>query len=954
MADKSQGPCAIISAPDVSVHLSVAQIDIASITEAIAHHPDLCFYTNFDLQTQAGASIFESPNWLDGVKNNEISLKLKVLEYGERELVQHAQKLLRITFTLSTKFQYSDVRQSVTGWLTRNFSDKLPSVKDLDLPVPQSFTEERWGSALKFVDVARSEVSMKERLDGVLLKLEVKTNEGNTVIVKGAKDGWFVKDKRFVCLSQLLKTVSESYNSNYFLMAKKWCELDLIEQTKYHPIHDTNCFKPARVNKRGELVCQEGLRLMNDESKVALTFQIDDEIEKAEEEDGKLVSEMERAFVGQVLDAITMVKRGLALPAGEGRYMWNDLFVSNIDAVAEFYADRGGRVSAEKSVRNEIRLFQKLRHIQKGVRVSRTVLVDYFNERWVVQALIPGLVSHHAKIVHGPSPEDRKVFNIDPEFKEFFANAADVLGLEPSPIKSCNEPVLSSSEVNGVIGTDGFKYILDMHRATPRDANYPDPVKHHAFVVRDEAIVLFEEFSALEAHSAELVALGGKKELGYRPDEKMGNEAFMKLLTRRREIAEKAPKLKFDVNALTLDSKAKSTPKNITELGKFIVDVMVPQFVHDVLLQDDTVNSDVVASMHRFGLNARYLGRVTENVSKQEATPLHRAIKLVLESEIIARAFKAIIRALPGLSICEFLSKLNTLVGLGAKEDERKKLFEEVKSKSQEKFNYSPALPEEGQRVLILRSVLIQFGIAIAGGKFDAPLKPDNVVSIKPVVAFPYTVHSCIDLENALADPDREKARQLCEALASDKESPSCQFDGDVGKAHFNLSMINMMDEKLDQGVTAFVQYMMGLEVHYDQLDCGTIRKYATIADLAQRASKAQLAFTFTARAAHLAHLLAPFHPWAVQTFIKAAKLALETDGQTSLQYLELALASSEKIGLPNDVPASIYHEMSVAHIRNGNLKEAVNHEQMAFDKLPSEEYKRSLELLKAEIQKRT
>lgn len=956
----------IFTAPQVSpVRVVLNTLEPAVLSSVMREDPDLCFFTNYSLQTKSGP-LRPGANLNSDVENEELAVTVKVMSYSESEALQHAQNLARIVFSLSSRFQYSDVNQSIVGWLKRNFSDKLPNIKDLALPYPIHFMEAKWGRVVDYIDVSKEDVTMKERLVGVLLKLDVKTVEGTNWCVKVAEDGWFVDGgKHFPTLNHLLKSLSQAYADNYYLIAKKWCELEKIEQMKYEPVNQTNCFRPLKINSKGKFVAHNMLKLMQDTPTVPLT-QIDDAIDAAKTEEYKdiLISSIEHGFVKQVVDGIDMIKRGVALAAvGEdGNYMWQDLFISPIEHLAEFYADRGGRTSGEKSIRNEIRIFQQMAQVSEDVRVTRTMMIDYFNERWVVQTLIPGLLNHRAKIVHGPVPENKKVFQIDPEFKELFAKVADEFGLAPSPVTLCNEPILSSSEVNGVIGTDGIKYFLDMHRTTPRDANYPDPVKHHACIVRPDAVRAFELAEVLEAHSEELIALGGEKEFGYRhgPDsEPLPEGGEEKLMERRQEIIKNMPRIKFDVNALTLDSKLKETPENISSLAKFITDSLLPKFVRDTVLGNAFVfdGRRICDEMHGMGINIRYLGRITELVKKETESPLCRAAILILESEMIARSFKVFVRTNEKMAITEFLTQLNTLVGLQANESERSKLFDQLKLICQDKFGYAPSLPTDGQKTLIVRSVLIPLGVAIVSRALDSPLTIDDIVSVKPVVAFPFTenieLRTHIDMATTLySNGALDYAYKLFVMAIQDSDHVVTPFDKGLSLCYFYLGLIYQAKGLHEQALNAVMRSLMAMERHNDQLHPEVIVRYTALSEMARSAGAFYLGFAFAARAAHLAFMLAPFHPWVVQAFLSAAEMVLPVDVATSMSYFEMALSRALQLSLSNEIIAKIHHEMALAKLSVGDISEAHRYETLACEKCPTETYKRSLELIKSKITK--
>ena len=955
-------------APQIApVRVVLASLEPVLISSVMREHPDLCFFTNYDLLTKSGPLRQDSSKLASDIENGDLVVTVKVMSYSESDALQHAQNLARIVFSLSSRFQYSDVNQSIAGWLKRNFSDKLATLKDLTLPYPLHYMEAKWGRVIKYMDVSKEEVTTKERLLGVLLKLDVTTVEGENFCVKAAADGWFVDGgKHYPTLNHLLKSISKEYSDNCYLIAKKWCQLEKLEQMKYEPVNQTNCFQPVKLNSKGKFVSYQTLKLMQDPVSVPLTSQIDDSIDAAKTEEYKdlLIASIEQGFVKQVVDGIALIKRGVAPAAvgDDGNYMWQDLFISPIEHLAEFYAEKGGRASAEKSIRNEVRLYQQMAHMNEEVRVTRTMMIDYFNERWVVQTLIPGLLNHRAKIVHGPEPENKKVFSIDPEFKALFEKVADDFGLAPSPVTLCDEPILSSSEVNGVVGTDGIKYFLDMHRTTPRDANYPDPVKHHACIVRPEAVRAFELAEALEAHSKELIALGGQKEFSYRrgPDsEPLPEGGEEKLMERRQEIISAMPRIKFDINALTVDSKLKETPKNILDLAKFITDSLLPKFVRDTVLGNGFVfdGRRVCDEMHGMGINIRYLGKVADLVKKEPESPLIHAATLILESEMISRAFKVLVRLNTKMSIPEFLHQLNVLIGLEKNEELRQKLFKDICEKCQEKFGYTPTLPIAGQKVLILRSVLIPFGISVVAHGFDKPLTVDDIVTIKPVVAFPFSenleLREHIDLATTLySNGAIDYAYKLLVMAIQDSDHVVSPFDKGLSMCYFYLGLIYQSKGLREQALNAVLRSLMAMERHNDQLHPEIIVRYAALSEMARAIGSHHEAFAYAARAAHLAFMLAPFHPWVVQSFLLAAEIALRIDLPTSLSYFEMALSRAQQLSLPDEVIAKIYQEIALAKATTGDVQEVLRYEDLAFKTFPAEQYKLALERLKSELAK--
>ena len=48
-----------------------------------------------------------------------------------------------------------------------------------------------------------------------------------------------------------------------------------------------------------------------------------------------------------------------------------------------------------------------------------------------------------------------------------------------------------SADVKGIKAGDGRFYLMDLLRLSPRDTNFPDPIKHETCVIRSELIGQF-------------------------------------------------------------------------------------------------------------------------------------------------------------------------------------------------------------------------------------------------------------------------------------------------------------------------------------------------------------------------------------------------------------------------------------------------------------------------------
>jgi len=70
------------------------------------------------------------------------------------------------------------------------------------------------------------------------------------------------------------------------------------------------------------------------------------------------------------------------------------------------------------------------------------------------------------------------------------------IGLKAARVKEQSEEgrvkvVAGSPDIKGVRGTDRRKYLIDLMRINPRDANYSHPEQHSACLIREEAFKIF-------------------------------------------------------------------------------------------------------------------------------------------------------------------------------------------------------------------------------------------------------------------------------------------------------------------------------------------------------------------------------------------------------------------------------------------------------------------------------
>lgn len=139
----------------------------------------------------------------------------------------------------------------------------------------------------------------------------------------------------------------------------------------------------------------------------------------------------------------------------------------------------------------------------EGLYTLATAIVDYRGWRMVAQSMIPGIFNP-ATLVYSSSD-----FEKDTEFSRLLTESAALLHIPPHQITdksgrtvtiSCSAPtkvpvtlVMMNWHVwQGIIGTDGRHYIIDLCRVTPQDANYKG-AKNVMAILRPELMLILNE-----------------------------------------------------------------------------------------------------------------------------------------------------------------------------------------------------------------------------------------------------------------------------------------------------------------------------------------------------------------------------------------------------------------------------------------------------------------------------
>ncbi|KAK7405463.1 hypothetical protein VNO78_06781 [Psophocarpus tetragonolobus] len=267
-----------------------------------------------------------------------------------------------------------------------------------------------------------------------------------------------------------------------------------------------------------------------------------------------------------------------------------------------------------------------------GLYNLAVAIVDYKGFRVLAQSVLPGIL-HGASsetLVYG-SVDNGKEITWNEEFHFKVLEAAKRLHLKEHSVidGSGNVSKLAVAvDTKGIVGSDKRHYLLDLLRATPRDANYIGPASQNC-ILRSELITSFcraqaaeksksKEINYEEANNlvidAENVADADKLDLM----KKKKNEDAKELFSASAENYDHEDEIVFNPNVFT-DFKLAGSPEEIAadensvrKVSLHLTDVVIPKFIEDLCALRVTPmdGQTLTEALHVHGINVRYLGKV--------------------------------------------------------------------------------------------------------------------------------------------------------------------------------------------------------------------------------------------------------------------------------------------------------------------------------------------------------
>jgi protein TIF31 len=397
--------------------------------------------------------------------------------------------------------------------------------------------------------------------------------------------------------------------------------------------------------------------------------------------------------------------------------------------------------------------------------------------------LLPvGLTKGEDNIDYGLlEPNGKKIINNE-EFAELIrTKLATNLHLKEHKVRAKEDgsihTVNASVETKGVKGTDNRKYLLDLIRMTPRDANYLG--KHNdTAILRSELLGQYAATLMADAAREKLKekrAAKAKVEDAEKPKKDNEEEDADELADEEFDMADMpVPDLKFNTDVfVTSDSfELADEPERIAEdeaevkkLADFLKTEVIPLYCIEYL-RGVTDSQTLTQSMHQMGINMRYLGEVLNTAIVMGA----QFYRDVVMREMIVRSSKYILSYIlqrtktydTASVLAQFLNSFfgrltdnqkgsRSGLTLGSDKVENidirqefelthNNLWARIRSVVQRKYNFQ--LPEHIPATIFelstLRALCLRNGIKLEARNYDLNMEKaftaDNIVDLLPIV----------------------------------------------------------------------------------------------------------------------------------------------------------------------------------------------------------------------------
>ncbi|TIC03815.1 hypothetical protein E3Q16_03002 [Wallemia mellicola] len=420
-----------------------------------------------------------------------------------------------------------------------------------------------------------------------------------------------------------------------------------------------------------------------------------------------------------------------------------------------------------------------------GLNVLASITVDYAGKRWLAQSIIPGLLKKQEreakgeevktdtnKVVYGideVNGKGTKEIKYDKTFAELLEPVSRALRFANKKVKVDGEEVEFSTNLKGLIGGDGRRYIIEPSRMACADLAWKDgklsvdsldenvvkkdaPAYPYPAVLRQEAIEAYSEYE-LRKRSRDAVERARNEGIGKgvfpKPTEKQETNSeeeskedvvpppssadIEKAINEGKISVPQIGTLTFNPDIDT-DENDESV-KAIKNASAYITETLIPLLVLDVVHGNNIPadGSALTSAMHQKGVNMRYLGAIVEaaNQHRNKKSILGPAFgvidcfKGIVKQEMILRSAKHILRTyMKGTDFTVLQSLishfLNCLLGSSINADPKAEspkddFGEDILTGDVEWFNLTPS----SLRQKIQEEVAIRFRYSLEDQDFE-------------------------------------------------------------------------------------------------------------------------------------------------------------------------------------------------------------------------------------------
>ncbi|KAF5186876.1 Clustered mitochondria protein [Thalictrum thalictroides] len=281
----------------------------------------------------------------------------------------------------------------------------------------------------------------------------------------------------------------------------------------------------------------------------------------------------------------------------------------------------------------------------QGLYNLAMAIIDYRGHRVVAQSIIPGILQGDKSdsLLYGSVDNGKKIC-WNEAFHSKVLEAAKHLHLKEHTVLDGSGNIVKLAapvECKGIVGSDDRHYLLDLMRATPRDANYTGPQSRFC-VLRPELVAAFCEAETTErskckselqktpavadssSHttvdlevSAEATAVVPNSVDTTESDTIKATQDCDSSPTENGAVSDEIllnPNVLTEFNLAGSQAEVAADEECVRKAGTYLKDVVLPKFVQDLCTLEVSPmdGQTLIEALHAHGINVRYLGKVAD------------------------------------------------------------------------------------------------------------------------------------------------------------------------------------------------------------------------------------------------------------------------------------------------------------------------------------------------------